>query len=135
MTMKRIVYIALLMFVVSLAFSQSTIPKNVFSWGVAKNLVSGGSTYFPPVALTATAGAQVLTKGTVFTVAGALKQTSITTSAADAGRIIILITASTDTLVDGGNLKLAGDFPGTANDVLVLIGDGTDWFEVFRSAN
>jgi hypothetical protein len=133
--MKRILCIVLLMFVVSLVYSQATIPKNVFSWGTAKNLVSGGSTYFTPVALTATAGAQVLPKGTLFTVAGILKQTSITTSAADAGRIIILITASTDTLVDGSNLKLAGDFPGTANDVLVLIGDGTSWFEVCRSAN
>lgn len=51
------------------------------------------------------------------------------------GQIVYLTHASTDTLLDGKNLKLAGNFPGTAGDVLVLIYNGTYWFEVDRSAN
>ena len=51
------------------------------------------------------------------------------------GQVVYLSHASTDTLLDGKNLKLAGNFPGTAADVLVLICDGTNWFEIDRSAN
>ena len=39
------------------------------------------------------------------------------------------------TVIDGSNLKLNGNFSGTADDVLKLVCDGTDWFEVSRSAN
>jgi hypothetical protein len=51
---------------------------------------------------------------------------------------IVLVTAGTNTstFADGGILKLAGAFVGTDDDVLELFSaDGTNWFEVGRSAN
>jgi len=48
---------------------------------------------------------------------------------------LVLRFADALTVVDGGNLKLAGDFATTAGDVLTLISDGTDWVEMSRSAN
>lgn len=51
------------------------------------------------------------------------------------GKFIFLQTAAACTLSDGGNLKLAGDFNATADDVILLISDGTNWHEVSRSAN
>jgi hypothetical protein len=89
----------------------------------------------PVVTVAGSAGEMTLPSGVIFNITGTTKQTSITTSASESGKIIILITASTDTLVDGGNLKLYADFEGTANDVLVLISDGTNWYELSRSIN
>lgn len=84
--------------------------------------------------MTATAGAITLSEGANFyAVAGTASVTSIT--ARPSGTVVWLMTTSTDTLVDGSNLKLAGDFPGTANDVIQLVCDGTNWHEVSRSAN
>ena len=84
--------------------------------------------------MTATAGAITLSEGANFyALAGTASVTSIT--ARPSGTVVWLMTTSTDTLVDGSNLKLAGDFPGTANDVICLICDGTNWHEVSRSAN
>lgn len=136
--MKRVLLIAvLLLFAVALSQAQAMIPMDKFSFGVKNNFVTKGSNYFgAPITLSGSAGAQsVSAKGMVFSLTGTAKQTSITTSAADAGRLLILIMASTDTLVDGSNLKLAGNFNGTADDVLVLIGDGTNWTEVCRAVN
>lgn len=43
---------------------------------------------------------------------------------------------TTAAMADGaGNLKLAGAFTGTADDMIQLISDGTNWLEVSRSAN
>jgi len=130
--MKRFILVGLLLIALVL-----TVSTDAYNQGAMMPNLLGGAITLRPVVLTATAGAQVLPPGSFFTVAGTLKQTSITTSIADAGRIVILLFASTDTLVDGSNLKLVGssDFTGTANDILVLIGDGTNWYEVFRSTN
>lgn len=43
--------------------------------------------------------------------------------------------AATNGVVDGGNLKLAGNFAYTADDTMQLICDGINWYEVSRSAN
>lgn len=134
--MKRVLILAsMIVGLAAFAAAQSTIPLQYFSGGYKTNFVSKGKNYFPSVALTGAAGAQTLTTGTVFIVSGTAKQTSITTAASDAGRVIFLIMASTDTLVDGSNLKLAGDFNGTSDDVIALWGDGTNWYELFRSVN
>lgn len=51
--------------------------------------------------------------------------------------IVILFTTANTTIVDGANLHLSGgaNFVSTADDVLVLIFDGTSWYEVSRSVN
>lgn len=51
------------------------------------------------------------------------------------GKIVVLTHNAADTVLDGKNLKLAGNFNATAFDALVLISDGTNWIEVDRSAN
>ena len=38
-------------------------------------------------------------------------------------------------MTDGSNLKLAGNFVTTADDVITLVCDGTNWFEMSRSVN
>jgi len=74
-----------------------------------------------------------LSSGSVFNVTGTAVCDSIRPGAA--GKIVWLVSASTDTLTDGKNLKLAGSFNGTASDVICLVSDGTNWIEVSRSVN
>ncbi len=70
----------------------------------------------------------------VFIISGT---TSITAIGAGgwAGRTAKLIFQGALTLTDGGNLKLGGNFVTTADDVISLTCDGTNWYEVARSAN
>ncbi len=70
----------------------------------------------------------------VISVSGTTNITSIT-GGNWAGRIITLIFQGVLTFTDGSNLKLAGNFVTTANDTITLRGDGTDWYEMSRSAN
>jgi hypothetical protein len=51
------------------------------------------------------------------------------------GRIIWCISTTTDTLVDGSNLKLAGNFNGTANDIITLIYWAGNYYEICRAVN
>jgi hypothetical protein len=60
--------------------------------------------------------------------------TTITSITAEADREVTLTFASTAQVTDGGNIKLAGNATGAANRVLRLICDGTNWWEVARSA-
>jgi hypothetical protein len=52
-------------------------------------------------------------------------------------QITIVFTDGNTTIVDGANLHLAGgaNFVGSADDILVLLWDGTHWYEVSRSVN
>lgn len=53
-----------------------------------------------------------------------------------AGQKIDIIAGTTDTtIVDAGNLKMAGNFVCNTNDSLTLVFDGTDWTERCRSVN
>ena len=62
--------------------------------------------------------------------------TTITAIAAGyPGRLVTLKFNGALTVEDDNNLKLVGDFTTSANDVLTLVSDGTNWFEVSRSAN
>ncbi len=44
-------------------------------------------------------------------------------------------TATTNGVVAGGNLKIGTNFVYTADDVLILTSDGTDWYEDTRNVN
>lgn len=59
----------------------------------------------------------------------------ITVRAWDNGRQITLIFDSTPTVSDTGTSILSAAFVATANDTLTLTCDGTNWYEVARSAN
>lgn len=50
-------------------------------------------------------------------------------------RTVVLISTGTCTVKDGGNLKIAGNWTPKADDTLVLVCDGTNWYETSRSAN
>jgi len=73
------------------------------------------------------------TDGTFFDITGTTGIDSI--AASTAGRIVILQFDSTPTVTDGGNLKMAGNLVATADDILILVSDGVDWFEISRSVN
>lgn len=76
--------------------------------------------------------------GNVFVVTGTADITSITANTEDAGRVIWLIfsgTAATTGVTDGSNLKMAGNFGYSPDDTMCLVCDGTNWYEVSRSAN
>ncbi len=51
--------------------------------------------------------------------------------------ITILFTSANTTLVDAAGLQLAGgvNFVGSANDVIRLLFNGTNWYEISRSVN
>ena len=51
------------------------------------------------------------------------------------GRTVSLQFADVVTVTDGSNLKLAGNFTTSADDTLTITCDGTNWYEVARSAN
>ena len=72
--------------------------------------------------------------GSYFNITGTLTITAITASWP--GRLVTLKTAAACTFTDGSNLKLAGNLAtATADDVLTLVCDGTNWYEVSRSVN
>ena len=70
----------------------------------------------------------------VFHISGTTSITSISATGW-AGRSVTLIFDGILTLTDGSNLKLAGNFVTTADDVCRLACDGTNWFEQSRSVN
>jgi hypothetical protein len=52
------------------------------------------------------------------------------------GEQIVVIGGDADCIVvDGGNLKLSGNWTAAADDTLRLVFDGTNWFEIGRSDN
>jgi len=51
------------------------------------------------------------------------------------GHVISLIFVGAVTVTDGSNLVLSTNFVSTANDVLTLACDGTNWYEISRSGN
>lgn len=69
--------------------------------------------------------------GNYFDITGTAAITGIT--AKTAGTQVVLQFDSTASLVDGSNLKLAGNFQGAAESQIHLVCDGTNWFEISRS--
>jgi len=115
---------------------RTTIDANGYT-----NMTNRLATAFATVA---SANNLTLTTGNVFSITGTTTVNAITTTNWQAGSIIILIFASTPTVKNntaGGastaKMLLNGgvDFSATANDVLTLIYDGTNWLECSRSIN
>lgn len=71
----------------------------------------------------------------VFTISGTTNITSISAASAVESRVVTLIFQGVLTFTDGNNLKLAGNFTTSADDTITLACDGTNWFEIARSAN
>jgi hypothetical protein len=96
---------------------------------------NGASVNNPAIpSITSAASIELPTAHDVVTITGATGITSISTEG-HAGHRVTLIFASTPTVTDGSNLKLAGNFTATADDTLTLACDGSNWYEVARSVN
>ncbi|HYI99876.1 MAG TPA: right-handed parallel beta-helix repeat-containing protein [Thermoleophilaceae bacterium] len=95
------------------------------NWG------AGGGARWQDVASAATVTLPPL--GGLLRVTGATSITSI--AASWNGRRVTLRFASTPTLTKGSNLKLASSLVATADDTIELVCDGTNWYEMSRSAN
>ena len=67
-------------------------------------------------------------EGDVFFVSGTTAITSITESWPS--RKVFLIFTGVLNFTDGGNLKLAGTTATTADDAILLVSDGTNWYQV-----
>ncbi len=106
---------------------------NVLFVDASENDVQINGTLDQGMATVASAASVTLPEGNVFTVTGTTGITSI--DALPAGTVIHLIFESVLTVTDGGNLKLNNSFSATADDVLTLVSDGTDWYEISRSTN
>jgi hypothetical protein len=92
---------------------------------------SGTNAIYPTVASSATI--TVLRGAKVVNVTGTTTITSVT--AGFPGQVVTLKFAGILTFTDGSNLKLAGDFVTSADDTIMLGCDGTNWYEIGRSAN
>jgi hypothetical protein len=75
-----------------------------------------------------------LAENTVY-LAGANNVTSIDANSGAKGRILTFIGNATLSVFDGNNLKLNGGWTCAASYTLTLICDGTNWYELSRSAN
>jgi hypothetical protein len=74
--------------------------------------------------------------GDVFHVTAANNITNgITVNQQDNGRMVVLVFDSTPTVSDTGTSVLNGNFVATASDTLTIKCDGTNWYELARSAN
>lgn len=87
-----------------------------------------------PITVASAAALPVPIGTKVCKVSGAVNITSLPTLGFG-GRGIKLIFQGAPTVTDGGNLKLAGNFVATGDDVLVLECDGAVWYEASRSTN
>lgn len=142
--MKRILMVVLAVILVGVSLLTIFNTKDAISQGRfvrTGRIWNNGNFINKPVTVASAAGSVTLPDGYVIYVTGTGSITRLTASAdgLTPGRVVILRHATTDTLVDGVNLKLAGDFAGTADDVLVLCysitGTDTFWTEISRSVN
>jgi uncharacterized protein (UPF0333 family) len=69
--------------------------------------------------------------GNYFDITGTTGIDSIAAQAV--GKMVVLQFDGIVTVTDGGNLKLEGNFVSAAGATLVLISDGTDWYEISRA--
>ncbi len=104
---------------------------------VGTNIKSGSTRVIGAQVMPTVASASALTLplgADAFTISGT---TSITSVSATGwiGRTVRLVFSGILTFTDGSNLKLNGNFVTTADDTITLVCDGTNWFEVARSAN
>ncbi len=81
----------------------------------------------------ASANSLVLPSGRLIKITGAVEIKKI--AAGEGGQMVVLEFASNPKVVDGENLKLAGNFEATADDTLTLVCDGVNWFEIARAVN
>lgn len=83
----------------------------------------------------ASAATVTLKLGTLFHVTGTTAVTTLNPCVTWERRPITFIMDSTALFTDGGNMKLAGNGPNTADDTITMAYDGTSWYEIARAVN
>lgn len=102
----------------------------------AEKLATAAKELFLQLAGAAVASAGTITVSKATTLVEITGTTGITKINATAkGHLIVLKFAGILTVTDGENLKLKENFVTSADDTLTLICDGTNWYEIARSAN
>ena len=71
--------------------------------------------------------------GSFFAITGTTNIANITSS--HRGRVVYLNPQSVLTMLDGGNLRLNGNFVTSTGDIISLVCDGNAWYELSRSDN
>ncbi len=77
----------------------------------------------------------VLPAGNLFLISGTTAITSIDSASSVNGRVVFLRFSGVLDFTDGNNLKLATTMTTSADDTITLMCDGTNWYELARSAN
>ena len=95
-----------------------------------KVATAGNLLYFDS-ANVASATTMALPAGNLFHITGTTAITTMDTcDSANNGRLVTLIFDAVLTFTDGNNLKLAGDFVTTADDLIQVLCDGINWYQV-----
>lgn len=90
----------------------------------------------PYVAIIPSASSLLLTnEDTYFKVTGAVAITSVSDPRAYAGKVVTLEFVTTLGVIDGGNLRLKGDYVTAQYATLTLVSNGAEWVEISRSLN
>lgn len=83
----------------------------------------------------ASAATVTLKLGSLFHITGTTAITTLNPCITWDRRPITFIMDSTASFTDGGNMKLAGNGPNTADDTITMAYDGANWFEIARAVN
>lgn len=93
-----------------------------------------GTVSIPKVSIASASTPAIPDNGNFFEITGTTSFSTLPVGYA--GRVITLKFTGVLTVLDGGtNMYLNGNFVTSANDILVLVSDGTSWYEVSRSTN
>lgn len=103
------------------------------AWGSQEGMtvLPGAFTPMPAVIDVASAGTVTLPFGELFHITGTTNITTLNTcDATNARRVVTLIFDGILDFSDGNNLKLSGTFTTSADDVIKLVCDGANWYQV-----
>lgn len=97
---------------------------------------TSGTWVAKPSANVASAATTALPVGNLFHITGSTNITTLNTcDSSYNGRTATLIFNGALTFTDGNNLKLSGNFGTAADSTITLVCDGSNWYEMARSAN
>lgn len=99
------------------------------------NIVRDNSPSDDPITIASGSTVRLDRGSRVYKVSGTTNIDTITATGREGDMVTLIFTAALTVNDSTGNLKLVSNFVTTADDVLQLVCDGTNWFEAARSAN
>ncbi|MDX8468923.1 NosD domain-containing protein [Mesorhizobium sp. VK23B] len=116
-------------------YNRSTNDSSDFTTTDLISRWNGKGIFSPLFGTTIASAATIVPSGNTFHVSGTTSITSIDATDISGGAEITMIFDGSLTVVNGGNMKLAGNFSAGPLDTLTLKWDGSNWYEKSRSAN